>query len=76
MKFYQIAVYYTTPIADGWLRHGALPIFYLRDDIQGILDEASAEHVARRMLSELAPGATFDIGVGVSAEFAPSVIGA
>lgn len=41
--------YYTT--ADGWTRSGAVPTFYLHEDVQGITGPSSAERVALAILA-------------------------
>lgn len=76
MKLYQVIVYTQEKVADGWLRHGSLPTFYLRDDMQGITDALHAERIARGMLETIAPATEFNLHIAVSAEFDPAVIGA
>lgn len=76
MKLYQVTVQFSRTNANGWHEGGGLPIFYLRDDMHGIVSEVHAEKVARYMLESIAPGTQFHISIGVSPEFAPETIGA
>lgn len=76
MKFYQVTVQHTRPKPGGWKESGGLPTFYLRDDMQGIMSAEHAEKIARHMLTSLAPDMTFSIGIAVSEDFDPALIGA
>ena len=76
MKLYQVTAHYTRLAANGWKESAGIPTFYLRDDMQGIVNADHAERIARQMLSVLAPDATFSIAVAESQEFEPATIGA
>lgn len=76
MKLYQVTAQCVRVDPRGWRSSVGVPMFYLRDDIQGIVNADHAEQIARRMLKELAPDATFHIGIGVSEDFDPTAIGA
>lgn len=77
MKLYQVTAAITRVSKDQWHTHIDCPTFYLRDDMQGIVNTEHAEGIARRMLRELAPDAVgIHISIAVSADFAPETIGA
>jgi hypothetical protein len=65
MKLYQIVAYVTT-VSNGWRSTIGVPTFYLREDMQGITNEAHAEQIATTMLRALCPGAVnISVMVGV-----------
>ena len=58
---YQLTVTVETTSADGWTGARQLPTFYLDSDVQGIVSADHAERIARRMLTDVNPDATFHI---------------
>jgi hypothetical protein len=48
---YAITATITTTTDDTWSATRQIPTFYLDESVQGILSEASAERVARRILT-------------------------
>ena len=78
MKLYQITAQIVR-CRDSWRASEGVPMFYLRDDIQCIPNEQAAERVARTMFATLANDSSIEaihIGVSVSRDFDPAVLGA
>jgi hypothetical protein len=58
---YAITVTVQRTTADGWESARALPLFYLDSRTQGIVSTEHAERIARRMLTDVNPDATFHV---------------
>ena len=79
MKLYQVTAQIVRVDTGGWRSSVGVPTFYLRDDMQGIPNEAAAERIARTMITGIARDPHIEavhIAIGVSAAFDPATIGA
>lgn len=59
MKLYQVTAQIVR-VVNGWRESTGVPMFCLRDDVHGLISEASAELFARTMLAGIARDPTVE----------------